>query len=113
MTDVAHDAVENDVEPVAVVGEVSQAPMVKETLDASIELPVQIFVADVIGPEEFPHQGVNVGVSIHVHAMRPADACAQARGQKSRRCDDHCGGPGTSSVLSCRVGTPGDRPSAG
>ena len=55
MTDMAHYAIENEVERVAVVRELSKATMLKETLDASIELPVQIFVSDVIRPEEFPH----------------------------------------------------------
>lgn len=55
MTDMAHYAVENEVERVTVVRELPKATMLKETLDPSIELPVQIFVANVIRPEEFPH----------------------------------------------------------
>ena len=65
MTDMAHDTVENDLERVAVIREVSQTTMLKETFDASIELPVHILVADVIGLEEFPHKRVNVCVGQH------------------------------------------------
>ena len=47
--DVGHDTVENDVVEVAVVGDAGEAPIVQETLEASIERPLHIHRAGVGG----------------------------------------------------------------
>jgi hypothetical protein len=58
--DVGHDTVENHVVEVAVVGDAGEAPIVQETLEASIERPLHIHRAGVVRVQELPGKAIDI-----------------------------------------------------